>query len=72
MADKLGNEQVHLVLWLIVGVAALNWGLVEFLDTNLLTDVLNLSGDALTATYGLIGAAGAVDLYNTVMGDILD
>ncbi|MXR52314.1 hypothetical protein GRX03_11960 [Halovenus sp. WSH3] len=51
--------------WAITELAALNWGLVEFADTNLLTDVLGLSGDPLTVTFGVIGAAGAVGLYNT-------
>ena len=57
-----------MVVWLIVAVAALNWALVEFASTDLLVDVLGLSGDVLTATYGVIGGAAAVNLYNIGVG----
>lgn len=74
MADKLfaGNDLVLYAIWLLTAVAALNWGLVEFADFDLIVDGLGLSADMLTATYGVIGAAGAVALYNTVAVDILE
>ncbi len=73
MADKLfdGNMAVLYGVWLIVGIAALNWGLVEFADFDLLVDGIGFTGDILKGTYAVIGAAGAVSLYNTVMVDIL-
>lgn len=48
------------------GVAALNWGLVEFADTNLLSDTLGLSGDILTGAFAALGAFGVIALYNVV------
>jgi len=74
MADKLfgGNDLVLYGIWLLTAVAALNWGLVEFADFDLLVDGLGLSADVLTATYGVIAAAGAVSLYNTVAVDIME
>ena len=64
--EKLLPENIRPAVWATTEISALNWGLVEFADTNLLTDVLGLTGDALTLTFGVIGAAGAVGLYNTV------
>jgi len=74
MADKLFGDNMMLLygIWLVVGIAALNWGLVEFADTNLLADTLGLSNDMLTGAYAVIAAAGAVSLYNTVMVDIME
>jgi uncharacterized membrane protein YuzA (DUF378 family) len=74
MAEKLfgDNMMVLYAVWLLVGLAALNWGLVEFADTNLLADTLGLSNDLLTGAYAVIGAAGAVSLYNTIMVDIME
>ena len=68
MPNKLLSEQIRLVVWIIVAVAALNWALVEFVSTDLLVDVLGLTGDTLTAAYGVIGAAAAVNLYNIGVG----
>jgi len=58
--EELLPEKFRPATWAITEVAALNWGLVEFADTNLLTDVIGFSGDPLTAVFGAIGAAGAV------------
>lgn len=63
--EELLPEKFRPAVWLTTEIAALNWGLVEFTNTNLLTDVLGLSGDPLTAVFGAIGAAGVVGLYNT-------
>jgi uncharacterized membrane protein YuzA (DUF378 family) len=64
--DQLLPEEFRPATWAITEIAALNWALVEFADTNLLTDTLGLSGDVLTGAFAAIGAAGAVGLYNTV------
>lgn len=69
---KLGNKTLRLGIWFVVGIAALNWGLVEFVGTDLLTDVIALSGTNLTIAYAVIGAAGAVNLYNLVVGELMD
>lgn len=49
----------------LTGVAALNWGLVEFANTNLLSDTLGLSGDVLTGAFAAFGVLGTIALYNT-------
>jgi len=74
MADKLfgDNELVMTGIWVIVAVAALNWALVEFADFDLLVDGLGLADDMLTMTYAVIGAAAAVNLYNTIAVDMMD
>lgn len=64
--EQLLPENIRPATWVITEIAAINWALVEFADTNLLTDTLGLSGDILTGTFAAIGAAGAVGLYNTV------
>jgi uncharacterized membrane protein YuzA (DUF378 family) len=64
--DKILPEDFRPVGWLVTEIAALNWALVEFADTNLLTDTLGLSGDVLTGAFAAIGAAGAAGLYNTI------
>lgn len=51
---------------LLVGVGALNWGLVTFVNFNLVTRFL---GEATTATkvvYGLVGLAGLLKLISLV------
>jgi uncharacterized membrane protein YuzA (DUF378 family) len=53
------------LLTVVVAVAAANWAAVEFADTDLLVDVLGLTGDTLTITYGVIGALAVVVVYNT-------
>jgi uncharacterized membrane protein YuzA (DUF378 family) len=64
MADKIGGETFDFVATLIVAVAAINWGTVEFFDTNILTDTAGLSGDTLTIVYGVIAVLGVVVAYN--------
>ena len=65
-SNKLGTMQIRMGIWLIVAVAALNWGLVEFLDFNLITDGFSFAEGSteFTATIGVITAAAAVNLYN--------
>jgi uncharacterized membrane protein YuzA (DUF378 family) len=51
---------VQVTVWLVVAVAAVNWGTAEFLDINLVASLLPASAEK--ATYGVIAAAGAVNL----------
>ena len=51
---------VQTVVWLLVDIAALNWGLQEFAEVNLVTELLG-SGNAGIA-YAVIGVAGAASL----------
>jgi len=56
------TDSLDVVAWLATAVAAINWGLVELSDTNLLSDTLGLSGETLTLAYLAIGVLGIVDL----------
>lgn len=56
----------QLLAVLVAGLGALNWGLVELLDTDLLVQ-LGLSGDMLGYAYLAVGVAGAI-----VLVDMLD
>jgi len=49
-------------IWVVVALGALNWGTVELMDFNLLTDLLQLSSEMESAAKVLIGAAGAINL----------
>ena len=69
--EKLGSSQSRCAIALIVGLAALNWGLVGALDTNLLVDILNLDPSTVDTAYTLTGLAAAVSLYNIVVGEVI-
>jgi uncharacterized membrane protein YuzA (DUF378 family) len=62
--ERLGSTQTRIVLEVIAAIAALNWALVEFMDTDLLVDTLGMSGDTYSAVIAVIGVAGAVTVYN--------
>lgn len=66
MVDKsiLTNENTRIGTGAVSAVGALNWGVVEFAETDLLIDVIGLSGDSLTLGYGVMTASAAVFLYN--------
>jgi uncharacterized membrane protein YuzA (DUF378 family) len=64
-SEKIGSHTIDALLTVVVAVAAANWAAVEFADTDLLVDVLGLTGDTLTITYGVIGALAVVVVYNT-------
>lgn len=66
MAEKLGTYETQVVTWIIVAVAALNWAVVEFAETDLLVDTLGLSGQSYTAVIAVIGVAATVNLYNLI------
>jgi len=60
------NELVSKTSWLLASVAALNWGAVEALDTNILTDLLALGPEAVGVIYLIIGIAGIVNVIDFV------
>jgi uncharacterized membrane protein YuzA (DUF378 family) len=74
ISDEFPGVQVVAVL--LTAVGALNWGLVELLDLNLLTEV-GLTGDLLGIAYLAVGVAGAVvlvdmlDLFSRVGSDAM-
>jgi uncharacterized membrane protein YuzA (DUF378 family) len=71
VADKLLNHQLRVGIWLIVAIAAANWALVKFANTDLLVDLLGFREDMLTLAYAVIGAASGVNLYNIAVGEFV-
>jgi len=63
--SKLGNLQTRMVLTFVASLGAVNWLAVEFMDTDLLSDTLGMSGDPYKLVIAVIGVAGAITLYNT-------
>jgi uncharacterized membrane protein YuzA (DUF378 family) len=59
------NKMLEIVAALLAAAGAINWALIEFMDTNLLTDTLSLAEG--TQNYSIvvlaIGAAGVLQLY---------
>lgn len=55
---------IQVAVWLVVAVAAVNWGTAEFLDINLVAMFLPPSIEKLT--YGVIAAAGAANIVELV------
>ena len=71
MAEKLLPRQLRVAVWIIVAIAAANWALVEFANTDLLVDLLGLREDMLTLSYAVIGVASGVNLYNIAVGEFM-
>lgn len=62
-----GDDTIAGVLWVLTSVAALNWGLVEFMNTNLIGEVVTATSPGVgTALYAIIGIAGAVTLADNL------
>jgi len=64
---KIGNNTLDALLTIATAIFALNWALVEFAETDLLLDVLELSGQSLTLAYAAAGATAVVTVYNTAV-----
>lgn len=57
------DKTLQFVTWVTAAVGALNWGLVEVFNYNVLTDLMMLSTELEGMAYILIGVAGAMNLY---------
>lgn len=70
-SNELGSEGVQNLAAIIAGLAALNWGLIEFVSFDLLQDITPLAGTEYQLTVGVLAAAGALVAYNALqrMGD---
>ena len=62
------GDTIQLLVWLIADIGALNWGLQEVADVNLVTELIG-SGNA-GIVYIVVGVAGALALADTF--DVLD
>lgn len=62
-----GDDTVAGILWITTSVAAANWGLVEFADVNLITEIVSATSPGVgTALYGVIGVAGVLTLLDNL------
>ena len=69
MLDILNNKSVKLGSWALSAIGAANWGLVEVMNTKILTDVLMLSSDLEGVGYIVIGVAGVVSLLDLISSE---
>lgn len=69
-----GEDTIAGVLWVTTSVAALNWGLVEFVDVNLIGEIVAATSPGVgTALYAIIGVAGALTLADNLGAyDVVD
>jgi uncharacterized membrane protein YuzA (DUF378 family) len=65
----LDNGTTKAAAWLVSAVGAANWGLVELMNTNLLTDVLMLGSDLEGIGYIVVGIAGVLSLADFFTSD---
>jgi len=70
-----GDDTIAGILWILVSLGAINWGLVEFVDLDLVMEVTNAVGGATAATslYGLIALGGTLTLLDNLgLYDVTD
>ncbi|MXR39807.1 DUF378 domain-containing protein [Halobaculum sp. WSA2] len=63
------ESAVKVTVWLLAGLGALNWGLMELADLNLVTELVGTG--AAGAIYIAIGAAGGLSLAGNFGLDVL-
>lgn len=61
---QLGSEELRIVVGIIAGLGALNWGLIEFIDFDLFNDIVSLGSTETQLIVGVVAAAGFVVAYN--------
>lgn len=54
------------IVCLVVGLGALNWGLVAFLDFNWVSQLLGEGTTATKAVYGVVGISGLIALLGLI------
>jgi len=75
MGSVLMEDTIAGILWILVSLGAINWGLVEFVDLDLVMEVTNAVGGATAATilYGLIAFGGTLTLLDNLgLYDVTD
>lgn len=66
------KDYLNIGTWAVNATAALNWGLVELTNTNLLTDTLALDAGTAGMLYVLIGVSGVLSFYQLVDSEIME
>ena len=61
-----GEDTIAGIIWMLTSLGALNWGLVEFADINLVTELGAVAGGSTLemVIYGVIAAAGVLTLLD--------
>ncbi|WAU40583.1 hypothetical protein HRPV13_gp02 [Halorubrum pleomorphic virus 13] len=69
-----GDDTIAGILWVVTSIAATNWGLVEFLDVNLIGEVVTATSPGVgTALYAIVGVAGVLTLADNLgFYDVVD
>lgn len=59
-----GDDTIAGIVWILTSIGALNWGLVEFANVNLVGELGTALGSTgvPTAVYAAVGIAGAITL----------
>ena len=61
-----GEDTIAGIVWILTSIAAINWGTVEFIDTNLVGEISTALGSPTVATaiYGAVAIAGVLTLLD--------
>jgi len=70
-----GEDTVAGVIWILTSIGSINWGLLEFLDTNAVAELGTALGEPIveTVVYGAVAVAGLITLADHMgMHDVPD
>ena len=61
-----GEDTIPGLIWILTSVGALNWGLLEFLEIDIVEQLATAAGEPFVGTlvYALVGVAGLVTLLD--------
>ena len=60
------SQTLNLVTLVLLIVGGLNWGLVAFADTNLVSAIFGSGSTLSQLVYGLVAASGIYQIFNLV------
>jgi len=61
-----GEDTIPGLIWILTSVGALNWGLLEFMQIDIVEQLATAAGEPFVGTlvYALVGVAGLVTLLD--------
>jgi hypothetical protein len=61
-----GEDTIPGLIWILTSVGALNWGLLEFIEIDIVEQLATAAGEPFVGTlvYALVGVAGLVTLLD--------